>query len=60
VLLNPPRDLVLMPGDELIVLAEDDDTYEPNASGPVAVPDPGPAPCRTPSPRKVCSICFGS
>ena len=33
VLMNPPLDFVVGAGDEIIVLAEDDDTYEPSASG---------------------------
>lgn len=45
--LNPNNDLVFEKGDELLVLAEDDDTYEPmeedcvpvlNSKGPIRSP----------------------
>jgi ion channel POLLUX/CASTOR len=30
IMLNPPNDLLILPGDRIIVVAEDDDTYSPS------------------------------
>jgi hypothetical protein len=52
-LLNPDDDYVLGPGDEIIVIAEDDDTYEAG-TGLDEAPEPGPRPstrCYTPQPK---------
>ena len=36
--LNPPHDYLLQYGDQVLVLAEDDDTYEPGAPQSLTVP----------------------
>ena len=49
ILLNPPDDYIINEGDEVLVIAEDDDTYKPC---PPARPAPGPAPEWAPPPRE--------
>lgn len=45
-LLNPPDDYVVRPGDELVFIAEDDDKYAPQAA---ARPEAGPPPSTSPA-----------
>jgi hypothetical protein len=48
--MNPPRDRVLRPGDSLVVLAEDDDSYAPcEATSPRKSRLPPNAPCFMPA-----------
>ena len=44
ILLNPPDDYRMRAGDELLVVAEDDDTYSPDLSGAAKAPKVGAAP----------------
>ena len=48
ILLNPPDDYLIGEDDEILVIAEDDDTYQPE---PPHRPNPGPPPSWAPPPR---------
>lgn len=55
--LNPPGDLVVRPGDELIALASDDSTFVADGDGrPAPTPDMAALPGTDPAPRRIALV----